>query len=289
MTIDEFQEKFNTDLQCLLWVQKKRFPECPECGGKLYHIRKRVSFCCRSGHQVSPLVGTIFEKTRTPLNKWFLAIYLMSETRSGVSANTLSKILGGSYKTSWRMFHLIRTLMDYEGKPLRGVVEADETYIGGKRWFSGKEWWSKRKEIKQTIILGMVERRGKVITKIVPHTNQDLLAKEVASYVKKGDKVVTDCHFGYKTLPILGYKHSKINHSIHYVDKENSEIHTNTIEGFWGQMKRGLTGVYRHVSVKYLQSYCDEYAFRYSNRNVGVFQTLADRTVTRIKEKDIPF
>lgn|SRR5260221_187132 len=249
---------------------------------------ERKIFSCRLGHIVSPLAGTIFEKSSTPLHLWFLAIYLMSETRSGVSAKTLERILGVTYKTAWRIFKQIRSLMDEE-EILTGTVEVDETYIGGKDWFRGKKWWANWGALEKTILLGFVERGGRVRTMIIPTTDGFVLSQKVPDYVTKDTSIVTDGHFGYKQLPKLGFKHSVINHTVHYVDKENPEIHTNTIEGFWGQMKPGISGVYRGVSRKYLQNYADEYGFRYSYRKAGIFKTLVQRANTKMVEKDIPF
>lgn len=167
-------------------------------------------------------------------------------------------------------------------KKLSGIVEIDESWIGGKDYFRGKKWWANWNERPKQIAMGMVERKGKVKTVLIRDTDGLTLMSQIKKNIDPKARVVTDGHYGYKLLPRYGYKHASVNHSIHYVDKKNPLIHTNSIEGFWGQMKRGITGVYRHVSRDYLQNYMDEYAFRYNHRhNPGeMFSLILNKIVT---------
>ena len=168
------------------------------------------------------------------------------------------------------MLHQIRKLMaDNSGDLLTGTVEVDETWVGGKSQRKGKQWWSNWKEIPQTTVMGFVERGGRVRTTIIKDTSRYTLTREIKANVDRSAYVMTDFHQGYSHIDRDGYRHDSINHTLRYVDKDNKEIHTQTIEGFWSQLKRGIVGTYRHVSPKYLQNYCDEFSFRYSFRNEG--------------------
>ena len=233
-----------------------------------------MSHACKRGHQVYPLKGTIFQKSTTPRRYWFQAIFMMSQTRSGVSAATLSRTIGVNYKTGWRMFKQIRTLMKPEESKLKGVVEVDETWIGGKNYYKGKKWWSSYADRSKVIVLGMIERKGRVRTFIIPDTDRMTLRNHIKDNIEPGTNVITDGHNGYWGLEKIGYPHGAVNHIVQYVSSENPSVHTQNIEGFWGQMKRGITGVYRHVSPEYLLSYCNEYGFRHNPRTKNIFLAL---------------
>lgn len=285
MNLTTFRNEFGTDSKCLEYVRKLRFPHCTKCRGKLYPINRRVAYACQKGHQVYPLAGTIFEKSTTPLSSWFFAIYLMSQTRAGVSAKMLERILGVTYKTAWRMFKKIREIMDEDVRALQGEVEVDETWIGGKDWFNGKHWWSEFKPRPRELLVGLMERGGRVKMSKIANADPTTLTFQVSHHVLKGSRVITDGHVGYRFLPRFGYRHNFVNHSKHFVEKDNPSVHTQNIEGFWGQLKRGITGSYRHVSPKYLESYCNEYAFRFNHRKEDVFSAL----IERIGYEELPF
>lgn len=283
MNLVKFKRLYGTDRKCLDYLLKVKYKYCPKCHGKLYLIKKRVSYSCSKRHHVSPLTGTIFEKTTTPLSLWFFAIYLMSKTRNGVSASFLQRILGVKYPTAWRMLKLIRSIMNEDFK-LEGTVEIDETYIGGKDWFKGKKWWSDNGSIAKVGVLGMIERKGRVRTIHIPDAELPTLTKKVWENVSSKARIVTDGHTGYRYLPKMGYQHDWVNHSIHYVDKVIPDIHTQNIESFWSQMKRGLTGTYRSVSPKYLMNYCDEFTFRHNHKK-DIFNAILERTAV----EELPF
>jgi transposase-like protein len=185
----------------------------------------------------------------------------MASTRSGISAKQLERELGVTYKTAWRMFRQIRSMMGSDGDRLSGIVEIDETYVGGVQ--KGKVGRPTPTDKKKPV-LGMVERGGRVRAAVVKEVSTPGMIEYIRGNVEKGSKIMTDELNAYNVLRRVGYDHSRIHHRTEYV---RGNIHTNSVEGFWSQLKLGLRGVYRQVSPKYLQSYADEYAFRYSHRN----------------------
>jgi transposase len=269
-TIVKFNQEFPDDNACLEWLFRRFYPEgiieCKICKKPTKHhrVKSRPSYSCDvCGHHVHPTADTIMHKSSTPLKLWFYAIYLMSSTRMGISAKQLERELGVTYKTAWRMFKQIRSMMnDYnDDSMLTGTVEVDETYIGGvQKGFRGRNPAGGNK----TPVMGMVERGGRVRTKVVKNAKAPSLMPHVQENVEPGSLIMSDQLLAYKVLPRLGYNHLTINHTEQYV---NGSVHTNTIEGFWSVMKNGIRGVYRHVEPQYLNLYAAEYAWRYSRRN----------------------
>lgn len=269
-TISQFLRRFPNDEACLEEIKNLRYPDgitCPSCGKitNFYKIKSRTAYSCSlCGTHVYPLAGTIFDKTSTPLKLWFYAMYLMAQTRAGISAKQLQRELGVTYKTAWRIFKQIRMLMDNsKGGPLSGIVEIDETYIGGKGKNKRGRWTQGINGEEKEVIMGMVERQGRVYLKHVSNSGKWTLLKQIKENVSPQTRVITDEYRSYAQLPKFGYHHDFVNHKETYV---KGDIHTNNIENVWSTFKRGVRGVYRNVSKKYLQAYADEYAFRYSNR-----------------------
>lgn len=276
--LKEFNQQFPNDSACLDFMFKARWPKgcvCPECGKKdcFHPIEKRRSYSCAwCGHQVYPTAGTIFHKSSTSLTSWFFAIFLMSASKNGVAAKELQRQIGVTYKTAWRMNHEIRKLMA-DGKPgkLMGIVEADETYHGGVR--PGKRG---RGAAGKTPIIGLVERGGKVIAKVVDAVTTNNVFTNITQNVDRSAALYSDELAVYRYAPKWGYKHRKVNHG----DKEyvRGEVHTNTIEGFWSQLKRSVNGTHHFISSKHLQKYVDEFSFRYNHRKAdAIFPILSDR------------
>jgi transposase-like protein len=264
-TIKDFNKDFPDDDSCLEWLRNYLYSEkidCPVCQKPTKHHRittKKVYGCDYCGHQISPTAGTIFGHSSTPLKLWFYAIFLMSSTRCGISAKQIQRETGVTYKTAWRMFNQIRSLLQEGCNPSQGEFEADETYIGGKR--QGKRG---RGAESKTPVFGVVERKINVSA----FTTKDLKGMSVYPLIKErvspDSTIYTDEYNIYDNLSKQGYNHERVQHNlkIYVVGK----AHTNTIEGFWSLLKRGISGVYHAVSDKYLQDYVNEYVFRYNHR-----------------------
>src|SRR5215211_5392969 len=285
----EFMREYPDDAACLdrLWRDKYapdgHHAHCLRCERerKFHRTKTRASYTCDScGLHVHPMKGTIFEKSTTSLHLWFYAIYLVASTRCGISAKQLERELGVTYKTAHRMMKRIRTelMADIDDDQLSGDVEIDETSWGGKpRTTLTREEAAAFREAKPTI-LGMVERGGRVRLRIIPSRRGPALSREVRANVNPSSLVFTDDWQAYKPLKYDGYLgHRIVNHSAGvYVD---GDTHTNTIEGFFGNLKTGMRGAYKKVSPKWLPSYLDEYAFRYNERHSpeAMFDTLINR------------
>ncbi len=268
-TLANFNKRFKTDDDCLLEIFLLRFPDgvhCDTCKKitKYYKLKGRKAYSCEFCRtQIHPLAGTIFEKSTTPLTLWFHGLFLMTQTRSGISAKQLERMLGVTYKTAWRMWKQIRLLMaDTDIVPLDGTVEIDETFIGGKG--ANRRFVPNFNEKPKEVVMGMVKRDGKAYLKHIPNTGKWSLIEQIDKHVSPKARVITDQYVGYKQLSKRGYSHKSVNHNVTYVSM--GDIHTQNVENVWSHLKRGIYGVYRHVSKKYLQSYVDEYAFRYNHR-----------------------
>lgn len=219
---------------------------------------------CRT--QVYPLKGTIFEKSTTDLRTWFYVMFVMIKTRSGVSARQIMREVGVSYKCAFRMCHQLRKLMADDGNPLKGVLESDETHIKGDP--KNKKFIPDFNEKQGEILMGILQRGGKIHLRHIPNTGKWTMLKNIQENASLTATIYTDQLGGYQQLYKYGYNHHFVNHNETYVIK-GTDIHTNSIEGFWSIFKRGVTGVYTHISPKYLQNYADEYGFRYGNRKLG--------------------
>ena len=288
-SLRQFRRKYGTHEQCLEAIKRICYPDemnCDKCKklSIFYPIKGRTAYTCKyCGYQIYPLAGTIFEKSTTPLDLWFFAMYLMVQTRSGISAKQLERMLGVTYKTAWRMFRQIRILMAEMGDDmLTEIVEIDETFVGGKGKNRAHKWIQGVEEKQKEVLMGIVERNGKAYIRHIPTTGKWALIEQIQKYVSPKARVITDEFLGYASIYKYGYKHDSVNHrSQQYV---LGDIHTQTIESFWSGLKRGIYGVYRVVSKKYLQAYADEYAWRYNNRKAygGMFDILL-RQVANVK------
>lgn len=250
---------------------------CPKCDAvkvfKRYATKQqRQSWTCTAcGHHLHPAAGTIFHRSSTSLRLWFHATYLMTSTRCGISAKQLERELGVHYKTVWRMFNKFRNHLMAEGEPapsLRGKVEVDKTSWGGKprRKFKTRQESVAFREAKPTV-LGMVERGGRVRVWVDPTRHGEPLSDAVRANVNPESILYTDDWWSYRPLKREYAGHRVINHSAgSYVE---GDIYTNTIEGFFGNLKTGMRGTYKFISKKWLQSYLDEYAWRYNHRRSG--------------------
>lgn len=266
-TVQQFFQAFPTDESCLIHLMKIRFGEtvdCPKCKkyGRFTKLTNMPAFACSwCGHHIHPMAGTPFQASHTPLQKWFYAMYLFTTSRHGVPAKELQRQLGVTYKTAWRMGHEIRKYMGkVDGNPpLNGTVEADETYIGGKR--PGKRG---RGAAGKTVVFGMLEREGNVMTHVVPNVKRKTLHPHLEANIEKGSTIHTDELPSYRTINEKGYGHETVNHGAgQYVHKG---VHVNSLEGFWSQIKRSIKGTHVHVSSKHTPKYLGEFEFRYNMR-----------------------
>lgn len=282
-SIHEFLAEFPDDNACLEYLWRTRHApdgehaHCPKCGDvkvfKRYATKQqRQSWTCTAcGHHLHPTAGTIFHRSSTSLRLWFYAMHLITSTRCGISAKQLERELGVHYKTAWRMFNKIRNHLMAEGEPapsLRGEVEVDETSWGGKprRKFKTRQEAIAFREAKPTV-LGMVERGGRVRVRVIPTRHGEPLSDAVRANVNPESILYTDDWMSYRPLKREYAGHRVINHSAgSYVE---GDIYTNTIEGFFGNLKTGMRGTYKKVSRKWLQSYLDEYAWRHNQRYHG--------------------
>jgi transposase len=289
-------EQFPDDATCLDHLVARLYPNgvfCPKCQRVTKHHRDgtRPSYTCQfCGRHEHPMVGTIFENSATSLTLWFYAIYLIASTRCGISAKQLERELGVTYKTAWRMFKQIRSMFNQENDPmLNGTVETDEVYIGGEAKFrhqaDREQRITGRGTVDKTPTFGMAQRKtskkakdGRIVASVVPDATAKTLLPHVKQRVDPKAVVHTDEWKSYDRLGRMGYQHDTIQHSAKvYV---SGDVHTNTIEGFWSLLQRAISGVHHGVSAKHLQSYLDEYTFRYNNRDAagwGVFSSMLDR------------
>lgn len=284
-SLTEFDKDFPDDAACLEYLVRELYPNgiyCPSptCKKitKHYRDKSRPSYSCEfCGHHEHPMKGTIFQDSATSLRLWFYAMYLMTSTRCGISAKQLERELGVTYKTAWRIFNKIRSLMNEDPGKMSGTVEVDETYIGRRRRFGDRQEaarnWSQYKQV----VAGHAQRGGKVRALHLPEGTAGSLVPLVHQYILPASNVYTDELPAYARLTKAGYRHKRVHHAAKvYVD---GDVHTNTIDGFWALLKNGVSGIYRGVSSKYLQSYLDEYTFRYNNRENprGMFNAMASR------------
>ncbi len=280
----EFMRAYPDDAACLDFLWRERYAadghtaHCPKCekARRFHRVQSRPSYSCDScGHHIHPTAGTIFEKSSTSLHLWFYACYLMTSTRCGVSAKHLERELGVTYKTAWRMFNKIRNqLMADDGPMLDGEVEVDETSWGGKprRKLTLREGTQFR-ETKPTVFAA-VERGGRIKATVVPGRRGPHIKAKVIEWVRPEAIVYTDEWPAYNKLRDHFAAHSTVIHSAgEYV---RGDWHTNTVEGFFGNLKTGIRGNYKKVSRRWLQGYLNEFCWRYNHRHDGraQFQTL---------------
>ncbi len=286
----EFMKTYPDDAACLEYLWRTRYAtedgshaHCPQCEEvrefKHYNGKqqRQAWTCVTCGHYLYPTAGTIFHKSSTALHLWFYAMYIMASTRCGVSAKQLERELGVTYKTAWRMFTLIRNqLMVQDDVILTGSVEADETYVGGARRGGPVKnhrgpgpglghGRGGRTRDQKVPVFGMVERKGRVRAYPVADVSSANLVGGIRKHVQPNAIVYTDSFPGYRPMKHEMFDHRQINHTAGvYV---SGDIHTQTIEGFWSLVKRGISGSHHAVSKKWLQGYLNEYVWRYNHRD----------------------
>src|ERR1035437_4376383 len=258
---------------CLDYLARKRWPNgviCPTCRSvNVSFLKNQLRWQCSSHHplrQFSIKTGTIFEDSPLGLDKWLPAMWLITNAKNGISSWEVHRALGVSQKTAWFMLHRIRTAHQCKGgNKFSGQIEADETFIGGKARNVHK---AKRERVitgtggkDKTAVMGILERGGKVRTKVVDNTKKKTLQAEIREHVLAGSALFTDALKSYEGL--TEFQHEVVDHAVEYV---RGEVHTNGLENFWSLFKRGLNGTYVSVEPFHLFRYLDEQAFRYNSR-----------------------
>jgi transposase-like protein len=264
-------ERFGDDQKCRNYLEHLRWKDgvtCPKCKGRrISSILKRDQFDCDScRYQFSVTAGTIFHDTHLPLTKWFLAVYLICQSRKGMSANQLKRMLRINYRTAWYLCHRIRHAVEQVDEPkLTGTCEVDETYVGGKKIGRGVYYGKKAKEV----VIGIRQRGGELSFFHAEDAKSGTLAQYIRDNISADvDVIVTDDFVAYpaalRKAPIPADKHHVVNHSAkQYVD---GDFHTNSVESAFSLLKRGVIGTWHRISAKHLQAYLDEMTWRFENR-----------------------
>ncbi len=295
ISLQQIHKEYDTQDKCMALLVGLRWPDgvrCPRCGNdKVFKVKHRpwswvcksgkesvneqtgeVRVCKKNGYRFSALVGTVFENTNYPLPVWFEVIYLICQSKKGMSALQIQRMLvqngrPTAYKTAFYICHRVRAMLDNDqfGK-LMGIVEVDETYIGGKE---SNKHLSKRRVRGgtggKTEVIGAISRKGNVVCKMIEQADWDTYDKFVREAVSnKVSLVATDDSYHYRDLERMGYRHRSVNHSAQeYV---RGEVHTQSIDSFWSLLKRGIMGTYHNVSKKYLPLYLNEFQWRFNHR-----------------------
>ncbi len=282
LTLAQLMKQYGDEDSCKTLLRDMRWPngvECPRCKSKkVYALASRPwHWVCknkdcggRNGYRFSVITKTIFENTNYPLRTWFQVIYLMTQSKKGISSLQVHRQIGsGDYRTAWYMCTRIRAAMkDGDFAKLLGQVEVDETYIGGS---DKNRHWDKKKHMRggwdKTPVIGAISRKGNVVCKMIERADMPTMSRFVAETVsKKVSLVATDEHAGYQYLDRWqGLPHQSIRHG--QGEYARGEVHTNNIESFWSLLKRGIIGTYHNVSKKYLPLYLNEFQFRFNERN----------------------
>jgi len=283
-TINDVAVHFQDNKTCIEYLTQLRWNgnvKCAFCNNdKVYELKgKYPRYKCASCRKhFSAIKGTIFENSTVPLSKWFMAIFIMTTHRKGISSVQVGRDIGVTQKTAWFMMQRVRNAFKQQSftyDKLGGknkVVENDETYITGKIKNMHKK---KREEIETKgttrgmTVVGAIERGGEVRAQLIERTNHENVIPFLVKSVHQGTKLMTDEHVAYSTMNRL-YEHHTIKHMLQeYV---RGDVHTNTIENFWSVLKRGIYGTYHFVSIKHIQNYLEEFAFRFNSRDISEAQ-----------------
>lgn len=291
---------FPTEESCILHLEKIRWYNdnviSPfDYTSKVYKCKGNKYQCKNTGKYFNVKTNTIFDNTKLELQKWFLAIWICTSYKKGISSIQLGRELGITQKSAWFMMQRIRKCFSIDSDDdtlLEGIIEADETFVGGKnknRHSDKKVAQSQGRSFKdKTPVLGLLERGGRVRAFVIGNTQAKTIQPIIKKHVLKDSVLISDEWYGYKTLDKI-YDHHVVDHGKkQYVNYENSEIHSNSIEGFWGILKRGYNGIYNWWSRKHMQKYVDEFVFRFNVRKLPTFvkfNTLLENMENRLTYK----
>lgn len=272
-TVKDLRVDFPDEEACLEWVINWRYPDgvtCKKCEKITKHYKdngRRSYSCAECGNHLHPTAGTIFHNSHIPLTDWFYAIYLMSTNKAGTTAMQIQREIGCTYKTAWRMMHQIRKMMNNPQGLLTGEIEVDESYYHPNvfKRSSARRKFGNTGSRRGEVIFGMVQRDGAAKAWHVPTNGARVLKPLIQSNVKHGSLVHTDGYTLYNSLPKMGYEHRSTDHGTFEFYREDSS--TQKVENLWSTMKPRWKGTFKHISPKYLQSYVDEYIWRYNHRN----------------------
>lgn len=262
----ELIDRYHGGNKCRDRLEELRWPdgvECPRCDSKRIHRRKnRYQYQCKSCHyDFSVTSGTIFHDSHLPLWKWFVAVYLIVESKKGISANQLKRTLGVSYKTAWYLSHRIRAaLKEVDAQLLKGIIEVDETFVGGRMEGQGRGYKGNK-----TVVVGAFQRNGNICLKVVRGTDKETLHGFIRENVAGDTQAIYTGEWpAYRGIADEDTEHKTVKHR----EKEwaRGEVHTNSLENVWSLLKRSIIGSYHQVSAKHLDAYLDELEFRFNNR-----------------------
>ena len=260
-------DRFHDERECIAYMERLRWPNglaCLRCGStSVSRIKTRAQYDCNScRYRFSIRAGTIFHDSHLALWKWFLATYMMIESKKGVSANQIKRELGVTYKTAWYLCHRIRhAMMEVSPEPLDETVEVDETFVGGKVRGKGRAYRGNK-----TIVAGAVERGGDIRLKVIPDTTRQTLHAFIREYVSpEAARIYTDEWAAYKGIADHDTMHETVNHSAD--EWVRGDVHTNTVESVWSLFKRAVIGTYHNLSGKHMDAYLDELEWRFNNRD----------------------
>ncbi|MCH7792479.1 MAG: IS1595 family transposase [Planctomycetes bacterium] len=293
MNLVKLIEKFRSEEKCRAYLETLRWPDgpvCPRCGccEGISQIHDRGQFDCDScRYQFSVTAGTMMHDTKLPLWKWFLAVYMIVESKKGISANQLKRTLNVAYRTAWYLCHRIRKALETPDGLLKGIIEIDGTYIGGEVHGKGTRYTENKK-----LVIGAVQRDGKIQLKATDPEDDSESTRTVGKFVRaniaKGAMVYTDGAAAYKTVLKDRNRHERVDHAKD--EWVRGDVHTNSVEGVWSLFNRSIIGAFHQVSIKHLPAYLDEFEFRFNNRdNPYIFRDAMKELLTagNVEYKDL--